>query len=93
MEMAPPGRPLVNHTFVDGAWVHIAGGRYDANAHANFLRERKRNCTKRWYWERGGRDQRLRKYVRKRHKVKQMTLFDPALQSATLLTTRCAQTT
>ena len=86
MEMAPPGRPPVNHTFVDGAWVHIAGGRYDANAHANFLRERKRNCTKRWYWERGGRDQRLRKYVRKRHKVKQMTLFDPALQSATLLT-------
>ena len=91
--MAPPRRPPLNHTFVDDTWVHITGGKYDVNAHANFMRERKRNCTKRWYWERGGRDQRLRQYVHKRHNLKQMTLFDPTLQSATLLTTRCAQTT
>ena len=74
--MAPVGRPPVGHKFVDGGWVHEAtGAPYDAQKRAAAAHARKLACLRKLYWERGGRQKRLDRYVRKRKpKLAQLTL-------------------
>ena len=76
--MAPVGRPLAHHKFIDGIWVHVSTGEpYDRRTHAALLKARKRDCMQRAYWECGGRQKRLDRYVRKRRpKDTQLTLSD-----------------
>ena len=67
--MAPRGRPPTDHEFdaVEGAWVHKETRRpFDAEAHAEWVRAKKVACLRELYWERGGRQKRLARYVRKR---------------------------
>ena len=80
--MAPAGkrsgRPPLLHEFVGGTWVHQSTGEpYNRRTHEALVRERKRVCMRRAYWERGGRQKRLDRYVRKRGpKARQSTLVE-----------------
>ena len=74
----PVGRPPLLHEFVSGVWVHQSTGEpYNRRTHVALVRERKRVCMRRAYWEHGGRQKRLDRYVRKRKpKAKQLTLVE-----------------
>ena len=76
--MAPRGRPPTDHEFdaVKGGWVHKETRRpFDAEAHAALVHAKKLACLRELYWERGGRQKRLARYVRKRtSKHSQQTL-------------------
>jgi len=63
---APRGRPPCDHKYEAGAWVHIVTRQpFDPIAHAHATRMKKRTCMRKNYWERGGRERRLTRYVRK----------------------------
>ena len=83
--MAPRGRPPTDHEFdaVEGGWVHKETRRpFDAEAHAARVRAKKVACLRELYWERGGRQKRLARYVRKRKsKHSQQTLDDAFAQA------------
>ena len=65
--MAPRGRPPAEHAFVHGVWLHKTTGEpLDPEAHAERVRAKKIACMRSLYWERGGRQKRLARYVRKR---------------------------
>ena len=76
--MAPRGRPPADHVFdaIERAWVHNETRRpLDPKAHAVRVRAKKIACLRALYWERGGRQKRLLRYVRKRtSKPSQLTL-------------------
>ena len=75
--MAPRGRPPANHEFdASEGWVHKeTRARLDAEAHAALVLAKKSACLRAYYWERGGRQKRLARYVRKRKpKPVQLTL-------------------
>ena len=84
--MAPRGRPPADHVFdaIEGVWVHNETRRpLDPKAHAVRVRAKKIACLRALYWERGGRQKRLLRYVRKRtSKPSQLTL-DGAFARAT----------
>ncbi|MBP61110.1 MAG: hypothetical protein CMJ62_06240 [Planctomycetaceae bacterium] len=74
---APRGRPPCDHKYKDGAWVHIVTGQpFDPIAHAHAGRMKKRTCMRKHYWDRGGRERRLTRYVRKsqRNQPPQLTI-------------------
>ena len=82
--MAPRGRPPTGHTFDAemGAWMNDETGQpLDPRLHAALVECKKRACQRRLYWERGGRQRRLSRYVRKRPKAKQLTLVEMARAS------------
>ena len=62
----PKGRPPYGHKYEAGAWINISTGQpLDPNTHAYEMQLKKRACMKQGYWERGGRQRRLRRYARK----------------------------
>ena len=77
----PPGRPPASHVWDEGqnGWAHaVTGRRFDAAAHAQQVRAKKRECLRKHYWERGGRERRLAKYTKKRKpKATQLKLASP----------------
>ena len=83
--MAPRGRPPAEHVFDadEGGWVHReTRGLFDAEAHAERVRAKKVSSLRALYWERGGRQKRLARYVRKRKsKHSQQTLDDAFAQA------------
>ncbi len=88
--MAPRGRPPAGYTFSveSGMWINDATGQpFDPRLHAALVDSKKRACQRRLYWDRGGRQQRLDRYVRKRKpKAKQSTLVElacPSLEAQT----------
>ena len=64
-------------------WINDETGKpLDPRLHAALVECKKRDCQRRLYWERGGRDQRLARYVRKRKpKAQQLTLMELARAS------------
>ena len=91
--MAPRGRPPADHVFdaIERAWVHNETRRaLDPKAHAVRVRAKKIACLRALYWERGGRQKRLLRYVRKRmSKPSQLTLDGASLGPR--LTRRCRE--
>ena len=83
--MAPRGRPPAGHTFnaEKDVWINDeTGQQFDPRLHAALVDSKKRACQRRLYWERGGRQQRLDRYTRKRKpKAKQLILVEFARPS------------
>ena len=70
-----------------GTWINDETGQpFDPRLHAALVDSKKRACLRRLYWQRGGRQQRLGRYTRKRRsKAKQLTLVElvrPSLEEA-----------
>ena len=83
--MAPRGRPPAEHVFDadEGGWVHRETRRlFDAEAHAERVRAKKVACLRELYWERGGRQKRLARYVRKRTTKHSQQTLDGAFTQA-----------
>ena len=83
--MAPRGRPPAEHVFDadEGGWVHRETRRlFDAEAHAERVRAKKVACLRKLYWERGGRQKRLARYVRKRTSKHSQQTLDGAFAHA-----------
>ena len=80
----PPGRPPASHVWDEGQndWAHaVTGRRFDAAAHAQQVRAKKRECLRKHYWERGGRERRLARYTKNRKpKATQLKLASPPLR-------------
>lgn len=83
--MAPRGRPPAEHVFDagKGGWVHKETRRpLDGEAHAERMRAKKVACLRALYWERGGRQKRMARYVRKRASKPPQQTLDFALARA-----------
>ena len=83
--MAPRGRPPAEHVFDagEGGWVHKETRRpLDGEAHAERMRAKKVACLRALYWERGGRQKRMARYVRKRASKPPQQTLDFALARA-----------
>ena len=83
--MAPCGRPPAEHVFdaESGGWVHKQTRRpFDAEAHAARVHAKKVACLRDIYWERGGRQKRLARYVRKRASKHSQQTLDGAFARA-----------
>ena len=84
--MAPRGRPPAEHVFDadEGGWVHKDTRHpFDAEEHAARVHAKKVACLRAIYWERGGRQKRLARYVRKRaSKPSQQKLDGPFARAA-----------
>lgn len=79
--MAPRGRPPAGHTFnaEKGVWINDETDQpLDPRLHAALIKSKRRDSQRQIYWERGGRQQRLDRYVRKRPKAQQLTLDELA---------------
>ena len=83
--MAPRGRPPAEHVFdaESGGWIHKQTRRpFDAEAHAARVHAKKVACLRDIYWERGGRQKRLARYVRKRAPKHSQQTLDGAFARA-----------
>ena len=83
--MVPRGRPPAEHVFDadEGGWVHRETRRlFNADAHAEQVRAKKVACLRELYWERGGRQKRLARYVRKRTSKHSQQTLDSAIARA-----------
>ena len=76
-EKLPRGPPPAGYEYSSGTWVHVySGQRYDAVQHAQHVRLKKLQCMRLHYWERGGRERRLARYMKRRRlKPKHLTLL------------------
>ena len=77
----PPGRPLVEHVWRDGAWVHVATGQpFDPVRYVAGVKRRQAECQRRRYWDEstGARQRRLARAKavagKRRRRTEQLTL-------------------
>ena len=80
--MAPRGRPPAGHTFnaEKGKWINDETDQpLDPRLHAALIKSKRRDSQRQIYWERGGRQRRLDRYVRKlKPNAQQMTFVEMA---------------
>ena len=73
------GRPPAGYKYEDGIFKNAGGEAFGAGAHAILVNEKKKLRNRLYYWERGGREQRLMRYVkRKKPKARQLKLCPDA---------------
>ena len=77
----PPGRPLAEHVWRDGAWVHVATGQpFDPVRYVAGVKRRQAECQRRRYWDEstGARQRRLARAKavggKRRRRAEQLTL-------------------
>ena len=77
----PPGRPLAEHVWRDGAWVHVATGQpFDPVRYLAGVKRRQAECQRRRYWDEstGARQRRLARAKavggKRRRRAEQLTL-------------------